>query len=243
MNRDDDTNPVRRQRGKSSRCAFYFRCIGHDDSDTLTTVLRTLGKAAMSAEQRIIDAQRSDDGEYIAEVHAEENMVIEDLLGCAFVAGQSYITHVVSRIQWLHKRLEHDGHCLTTTKGTRSALLKAHSAAILGTCLTHVEVINAFANYYKHREQWAAKWDEESRKDSRETIRIIRLLGATEDLPDNFRKGLVGLGIDRVFDVYAMADILVRWHTDLADAYRKELRLLEQSCRNPGQPQCRRADD
>jgi len=184
----------------------------------------------LSAEQRITDVRRSNDGEYIAEVYAEENMVIEDLLGCAFVACQSYITRVVSRIQWLHQRLEHDGSCLTTTKGTRSALLKAHSAIVPGTCFTHVEVVNAFANYYKHHEQWAAKWDRElsqKRSISRETINVIRASVAAEDLPHNCRKGLIALGIDRVFDVYTMADILMRWHTDLADAYRKELRLLE----------------
>jgi len=204
-------------------------CISHDGSDTLGTVLRTLGKAALSAEQRITEVRRSDDGEYIAEVYAEESMVIEDLLGCAFVAGQGYITRVVSRIEWLHERLEGDGHCLRTTNGKKPALLKAHSDLVPGTCYTQVEVINAFANYYKHREQWATEWDKELSKKgiSRETINVIRASGAVEGLSDNCRKGLIALGIDRVFDVYTMADILVRWHTGLADAYRKELRLLE----------------
>lgn len=210
-----------------NRYTFYIRYIGQDDSETLKNVLRTLGKTALHAEQRICDIAETQHGEYVAEVAAEETMFIEDLLGCAFVAAQGYITRITSRLIWLHSRLKRDGHCLTTTNCKKSALLKAHNDTVLGTCYTQVEVINAFANYYKHHEQWPTKWDNADNK-SKRTVAVIRAVGAAENSSDNCRKGLTALGIHRVFDVYTIANILVRWHTNLTYAYKKKLKSLSQ---------------
>jgi len=206
-----------------NRYTSYIRYIGQDDSETLENILRTLGKAALHAEQRIANVSKTHDDEDITEVVAEETMFIEDILGCAYVAAQSYITRVTSRIRWLHTRLEHDGHCLTTTNCKKSALLKAHNDTVLGTCYNQVEVINAFANYYKHHEQWPTKWDNADNK-SKQTVAVIREVGADENSSDNCREGLTALGIDHVFDVYKMANILVQWHANLTDAYKNELK-------------------
>jgi len=211
-----------------NRYTSYIRYIGHDDSETLKNVLRTLGKAALHAEQRIANVSKTHDGEYIDEVKAEETMFIEDLLGCAYVAAQSYITRVTSRLIWLHSRLKGDVHCLTTIPGTKFLmcgdrdkykLLKAHNDTVLGTCYTQVEVFNASANYYKHHEQWPTKWD-----NANKTVTVIRAVGAAENSSDNCREGLTALGIDHVFDVYKMANILVQWHANLTDAYKNELK-------------------
>jgi len=206
-----------------NRYALHIRHIGHDDSETLENVLRMFGTAALHAEQRIGDIAKSQDGEYVAEVVAEETIFIEDMLGCAFVAAQGYITRIVSRLKSLHKRLKRDGHCLTTTNGKKSAMINACSYTVSGTPYTQIRVIDAFANYFKHHEEWPPRWDN-AKDQSVLTVAVIRAVGAAENSSDNCRKGLAALGIHRVFDVYTMSNILVRWHANLTDAYKNELR-------------------
>ena len=136
-----------------NRYALHIRHIGHDDSETLENVLRTFGTAALHAEQRIGDIAKSQDGEYVAEVVAEETIFIEDMLGCAFVAAQGYITRIVSRLKSLHKRLKRDGHCLTTTNGKKCAMINACSYTVSGTPYTeaawrhlaNIEVLQSLA--------------------------------------------------------------------------------------------------
>jgi hypothetical protein len=211
-----------------NRYTSYIRCIGHDDSETLKNILRTLGKAALHAEERITNVSETHYGEHIDEVRAEETMFIEDLLGCAYVAAQSYITLVTSRLIWLHSRIKRDGHCLTTIPGTKFALINAYSDTVPGTSYTQIRVILEFANYFKHHEEWPPKWkcDNNMNKNARKTIAIIRAVGAAENSSDNCRKGLTTLGIHRVSDVYTIANILVRWHANLTDAYKNELKSL-----------------
>ncbi|NQU20114.1 MAG: hypothetical protein HQ567_02445 [Candidatus Nealsonbacteria bacterium] len=214
---------------RPNRYAFHLRYIGHDDTETLQDVLRTLGKAALQAEQRITDIAETQDGDYIGEVVAEETMLIEDLLGCAFVAAQSYITRIVSRLIWLHKRLERDGHCLTTTNGRKDGLISSCSDSVPGTEYTQIQVINAFANYSKHHDEWKPKWDDETGQLPRRTISVVQAVAASENSSDNCRKGLTALGIHSAFDVYTMAKILAKWHANLTDAYKNELRRFSQS--------------
>ncbi len=217
---------IGRRQMRRNRYAVYVRHICRLDSETLEDVLRTLGRAAMHAERRIHNATRTQDGEYVAEVQAEEAMCIEDLLGCAFVATQGYITRVNSRLIWLHDRLKRDGHCLTTTKGKKGELIRAYSDVVSDTSYTQVQVIDAFANYFKHHEEWHSKWENEKGPGAKRTIPIIQAVGAAEDSTDNCRNGLAALGIREVFDVYTMAEILRRWHKDLTDAYARELKSL-----------------
>jgi hypothetical protein len=145
----------------------HIRSISHDSNEVLQSVLRTIGKAALIAERRIEDASKSHNIEDVAEVAAEENIFIEDLLGCALVVSQGYITRITSRLRYLHKCLKRDGHCLSIIPGTKNIpnkpdLMKACSSLVAGMDYTQIQVIDAFANYFKHHEEWPAKWDEAS---------------------------------------------------------------------------------
>lgn len=209
-------------RTRLNRYAVCNHYISHDDTPTLEEVLRTLGKAALQAEDRITEVAKTQDGDYIGEVFAEETILIEDVLGCAFVVTQSYITDIVSRLKWLHHRVERDGHCLTTTDASKLALINSYSDIVPGTAYTQIQVINAFANYFKHHDEWP-KWDNATDQ-SAVTVGILLAVGADENSSDNCRKGLTALGIDRAFDVYTMANIVARWHSNLSNAYKDELK-------------------
>jgi hypothetical protein len=217
------------------RYAVHLRIFAHDDTNTLEEVLLTFGTAARSAEKRINDAAKTDNGEEIAEVTAEQRMLIENLLGCAFIAAQTYIELVVARTVWLRQRVKKQGHHdLKTTNDDKHKIIQ-YSDLVPNTTYSKIELINAFANYFKHHEGWLPKWDDTIRQDkkykAKYTIHIIRTVGASEDSSDNCRKGLVALGIDPVFDVFKLAEILREWHAKLTNAYKQELRSLDQSCR------------
>lgn len=206
-----------------NRYAFHIRYIGRDECETLKSVLRMVGKAALNAEQRISDlSQSNNDAEYLAELVAEETILIEDLLGCAFVAAQSYVTRITARIKRLHERLERDGHCLTTTNGGKPALIDAFSDTVPSTTHTQIRVIWELANYFKHHADWPPNWDN-VRKDHKRTVATVRSIGAAPTSSDNCRKGLAALGIHCLSDVYTIATIVSDWHAKLADAYKNEL--------------------
>jgi len=168
------------------------------------------------------------DAEYIAELVDEERTEIEVLLGCGFVAAQSEITRIVSRVKWLHDRVKRDGHRLTGTTAEKHGMFKAFSPPVGRTAHAQIEVINAFANYFKHHEEWGPKWKKATRKDAKKTIEIVKALGAAENSSDNCRKGLAALGIDQVSEAYTIAKIIARWQGDLLAAYREELASLRQ---------------
>ncbi|MGH7951196.1 MAG: hypothetical protein ACREFE_04660 [Limisphaerales bacterium] len=214
---------------------FYIRIFGHDDTDMLEGILRTLGAAARSAEKRISDVAKTHDSEDLAEVFTEENMLIEGLLGCAFVAAQTYIELVVARTERLRQRVKNQcHHDLKTTKCEKHEIIHKFSDLVTGSTYSKIELINACANYFKHHERWPSKWDCATRKDIKNTIRIIRAVGASENSSDNCRKGLVALGIDPVFNVFMLAEILHEWHAKLTIAYKQELRSLDQLCKASG---------
>ncbi|MBL7189364.1 MAG: hypothetical protein ISS70_23795 [Phycisphaerae bacterium] len=207
-----------------NRYCLLIRILAHDDTDTLEDVLHTLGRAAHRAERRISDVAKTQDGDCLAEIIAEETMLVEDLIGCAFVAAQTYIARIISRVIWLHQRVARDGHVLKTTCAKKPAIIHGFNNLITKTKYSEIELIDAFANYFKHHEEWP-KWDNATGQSER-TIRVIRSVGASEDSSDNCRKGLTALGIDPVFHVFTMVEILSKWLSNLADAYKQELNRL-----------------
>lgn len=212
-----------------NRYAVHIRVFAHDDTNELESVLSALGTAARRAEKRISHAAKTHDSELLSEVFTEEDMLIEDLFGCAFVTAQTYITRIVSRIKWLHQRImKQAGQDLKTTNAKKTTIIHRFCDPVGGTKHSKIELIDAFANYFKHHEEWPPRWDEANGQPAH-TIRIIRSFGASEDSPDNCRRGLAALKIDPVFNVFGLSEILREWHSKLTSAYKQELRSLHQA--------------
>jgi hypothetical protein len=85
------------------------------------------------------------------------------------------------------------------------------AASDIGTSgCTLAEGINAFANYFKHRDEWPNDWSSLMGKE-KETVRVIRAFGASEGSTGNLRTGLEGMGYPD-YNVGSMGEDLQRWY-------------------------------
>lgn len=78
------------------------------------------------------------------------------------------------------------------------------------TGYTEIQVIDAFANFFKHNEEW--EWDWSKLKDrSRKTAEIITAVGASQGSTGNFRKGAAAIGNVDLTRVTILVGIIASW--------------------------------
>jgi hypothetical protein len=195
-------------------------------SPTLERVLTSLGAAVGACSEAITQAKESRDPEFIETVVEEECDVVENLIGAAFVAGQAEITGVISPVMRLHKRAATDGHILTSTDGTKSGIMRLGTPVRPSLPYSHVEVINAFANYFKHHDEWHVRWAALTGL-AKQTADTIMALGATEGSTGNLRKGIEVLGIAKKYaDLVNVSGMVSDWANAVFTTYESELRRL-----------------
>jgi hypothetical protein len=74
-----------------------------------------------------------------------------------------------------------------SAKGGRDAILAIGASKIGGTRYTVAEVINAFANYFKHRDEWnPVDWSDPKGLNTN-TLKVITAIGATPASDGAFR--------------------------------------------------------
>jgi hypothetical protein len=210
---------------------MYLGFFGLVPEETqLKRTLTPLGRAIAACKRLIDGIEPRGDEEYIDRVH-EEWELIEHLLGTSLVVCQVYkvyITAVVSRVvglHALHKKHSPGTTALTTTDSTKRAILKTLSPTIAPTSSTGPELIDAFADYFKHRDQWKSDWDKLGGR-SRATAMAVMAAGATRRKSDNLRTAATILGNASYSRTGAFADTLVNWARRLESAYVAELRSL-----------------
>jgi len=82
---------------------------------------------------------------------------------------------------------DYPGQQLTTTTDKKGDIIAFGGSAVAGN-YTSVEVINAFANYFKHGDEWDSQW-RASKQQQQETIDILRAAGARPGSTGNLRTG------------------------------------------------------
>lgn len=195
---------------------------------TLFTLLDPMGQAiaesiAGSTERIAVMSKRY--GEDAAEMMASEAaVVVEDFLGVAFVAAQTYITAVVSRLIKLHQySLRWNNAKLTTTSGLKEEIMRYGFRPTQKGPYSKVEVMNAFANYYKHRDEWDYEWGS-LKGHQQETATIISSAGAFQSSTCNLRTGAAYLGNLVYANVSAFGKLFSNWRKDLIHDYKTEIR-------------------
>ena len=157
--------------------------------------------------------------ELIDQIIDDETEIIEYLLGTAFVLCQAYITDVVSTAISLHKIANSKNILLETTTNQKQDILRfGHE----GDSFSPAEVIDGFANYFKHRDEWGFNWQKLPRKDQKKTVKIIQSAGAESGCTGNLRQGSNALGNPDFVETGIFLDKLEQWHLALIDAYRTE---------------------
>jgi hypothetical protein len=187
----------------------------NDDLDaSLATLLEPIGESIAASSKRL-EAFKSRYNDDAPELAAE----IEDFIGVAFVASQTYITTVVSRLQKLHE-LARLGSipAQTTTSGHKQDMMRYGSQYTPQKPYAPIEVMNAFANYYKHRDEWDADWTRLGGL-QQETATIIGSAGAFQSTTENLRTGAKYLGNTALSNTKAFVDIFASWRKQLVGAY------------------------
>ena len=162
-------------------------------------------------------------------VWEEESDYTEELLGVAFVICQARLTRVATRVIALHDGADDAGKRLSVValppgRGERKrSVFEAHSALVLNTKYTHIQAINAYANYFKHHDEWIGTWAKIDGS-AKTTIAIITATGASQGCTGNLRTGAKALGITSYDDLSPLRAIVEKWHASLCDALETDLR-------------------
>jgi hypothetical protein len=191
---------------------------------SLDRSLTVIGDAIRQSARVIDGAQGSGNADYIEFVTDEEVELIESLLGTAFVICQTNITSVVSRIKDLHSFFrKREGRPLGALRFSKEAILKQGSDGLPGSAYSIVEAIDAFANYFKHREEWPSNWTLLSSHQAH-TRDIISACGASPGSTGNLRAGAEALGNSEFDAVLLLAEQLEVWRAHLVTAHEEELK-------------------
>ena len=201
-----------------------IRSVIHEDD--LVRILDPLGKAIEFCHQRVESLPKNNDP-YTEIIIDNETEVVENLLGTAFISCQTFITNIVSKIIFIHKYHNQQNHLpkLKTTGGTRLEILSFGEKFNGNSKYTSVQIIDAFANYYKHRDEWKHNWNKLNGK-SANTARIIMSVGAKSGSTGNLRMASKVLGNPEFTSTFEFYKIIYSWCINLYDEYNKELKQL-----------------
>lgn len=202
----------------------------NSQSETLERLHRAIEREIRAASRAIERASRG--GDLVEAIVGEEALAVEELLGLAFVAAQSFITLIRTELIAVNKsHLLYLGSPLTFASDA-----KAYGALKIGSMLTaakcsEVEAINAIANYWKHSEEWPVVqsvgrlpevWDLNAFQANKRTAQIVIALGLKPDSDGNLRRAANALGVVDFEDLSPLRDILKTWATELLKKARVE---------------------
>ena len=191
--------------------------------DFLKPILEAIQIGITKSAERIalIEAGGGDASDYDDELE-----MIENLLGVAFVACQVYITSIVSMVSKARTKKSTDPRCRSLT--TKKEILQYGNPSVNTTgktYVTQIQLMDAMANYYKHRDQWelafkeefvgkekynVSYWKVEKKKNNRSTIKVLKAIGAVPNSSGNFRLAAEILG-NEDYDVRSFVEILEAW--------------------------------
>jgi hypothetical protein len=230
MSNKGKPKPKRRRGSKTSEITPKLTMMLLDFEDySLRIALDELDSAILGCERRIDGAMTTGNDEYAEAVTDDVCDVVETLLGAAFVLCQNHISFIVSMVQRLHRwaanptRRRKQKETLTTTPSNKLGIMRYDSTGINGTPYTAIEVMDAFANYFKHHDEWTGAWPHglKERRQQRNAA-IIMAVGAEQCSTGILRQGSRALGNPDFHHTTVFAGILKQWASNLRTAYEKE---------------------
>ncbi len=153
---------------------------------------------------------------------------IEGLLGMSFVACQLAISAVVSECLLLYKD-DKAGGCdglsnRPKPKKLKDCLMGRCNPTVAGKSCTQVGGINAFANHFKHVDEWASDWTT-LKGLSGDTAKVVTALGAKSGSTGNLRTGFKALlGHDHFDQVSELGEIMRAWGKKVRSEYEQKLK-------------------
>jgi hypothetical protein len=187
-------------------------------NDVHAEVLDVLGRGIKAAATRIDRATETGPDEYADAVTNTEIEIVEGLLGTAYVVCQSRITAIAQAALRCRTRIISDG-LMFAAFGDRD-----HEVRRLGPRFdaqrSKVELLWAFANYFKHRDEWTSDSWTNPQGLERHTVPAILSAGLEPRSNGNLRTGAEALGGLDNADISVLQTVIREW----ADQIREEIR-------------------
>lgn len=212
------------------------------DDQTLDNLLSAVEQEIASSSRRINDASRGGNESFLEAVTDDECDRIEQLLGWAFVAAQTFITTVRSRLCRLSEVCKKDvGKPLSFVASLKAyEVLRLADTMLKAPMYTELEVINAVANYWKHQEEWPTRmepkgeyldrmWDQKQmmRNNEKRTVEMIMSIGMSPSSTGNLRTAVEAFGIDKSYkDLSPIRDKLCNWADSLKEKAQSEVAIF-----------------
>jgi hypothetical protein len=197
----------------------------------MQSVVRSLASLADESEKDRIeraDPWKSASPKYytVEDEHAIE--VVELLIGSAFVLGQAAITQAISLVKRIYEEV---GKPSWIPEG-KAQIMEMGAPVHDPTGFRKITLINAAANYYKHRYEW---WDDWSGPPvSKPTIDIVLKLGLDPKGHHNLEHALRALEIFPS-DLSPLGQLIREWRIKLATDL--ETKLVHQHLLSPRAPE------
>jgi hypothetical protein len=201
--------------------------------ETLERLHRSIESEIADSIKRIDRAGAGND-DYAEAVSEEECLAIEELLGLAFVAAQSFINAIRTELVAVASVYTYDfGKALSFAPDPKLDALKLSPTFAL-TNVSIVETINAVANYWKHSEEWPLGeetaggrirtiWNTSSLKGIQKTSVAIAInLGLEPNSSGNMRTAATALGMVEYDDLSPIRQVLTDWAAVLLEKSRAE---------------------
>jgi hypothetical protein len=178
----------------------------------MNSVVRSLAGLADESENNRIERMhpwRSASPKYYTVKDERDIEVVELLIGSAFVLGQAAIAQAISLVKKTHE----DAGKPPWIPAERIEIMKTAAPVHAGTGLSKIVIINAAANYHKHRYEWADDWS--GPPNSKTTIDIVLKLGLGRNGDHNLERALRVLEISPA-DMTPLSGIIGEWREKLA---------------------------
>jgi hypothetical protein len=212
---------------------------------------------------RLIDAASATSGAYDDDWFVDQGSTVDDALGVAFVICQLYLTAIASGCEFLHNYHARQSKNAKPNKlpnflkafmrkwgrkrtrgvpkigalsGERSKLLQRGGRQIAkGPGYTAITIIEALANYFKHKDEWPNRWSD-LQQIQRRSANVLRNIGLLDDkdgqivLTGNFRDAFTQIfGDDDYTNVGRLTKLLDKWRDTLKREYQREFTRLKAS--------------
>lgn len=184
--------------------------------------LETTIKATAEHELKNYPDENSEDSKWEAydDYLYEEGVYVEELVGASFVLCQAYIEFVVTKVKRLDIALKKIGIGLPVSD--KIQLLKNNTEMALNG-FTKIEVIDAAANYYKHKSSIVGdSWKDGSSLNP--NAKVLKGVGGSYHSSANFRTALSSIGIKEYGELSKVVEILEDWSWETFDKISDELK-------------------
>lgn len=190
----------------------------------LVRVLEPIGEAIRGSSEYINNETKDGDQDWLEVVAEEETEFTENMLGTAFVVCQTHITLVVSNVKRLYDLFQkREGRTLSGLNDTKAGIISLGAKSIGSTGYTDIQIIDAFANYFKHREEWDHDWIKLKTDQQKKVRDVIVAVGAKPYGHDNIRLGAKVLGNTDYHRVTVFVDAIDSWHRKIMEACKLRL--------------------